>query len=138
MDPSEVVGYFKANNVYLKGDSVFAITVISFLCKQPSQTHPILHDIHYWILNCDYFCTDHVYGEANQAAHLVAKNMLFMANVLGQIMMFSQMIYSQSCKLIEKGPGTKGNDHSLRLCSLLLENIWTNNYIYVNGSSIFI
>lgn len=75
---AETAGCLKDNNIYLEGDSTIAIIKkILSLCMQSNKTHhPILHDIHRWILDCGHFSANHVYREANQAARYVARHAL--------------------------------------------------------------
>lgn len=71
---SDEVSLLNAKNIFLEGDFAFVIKLIVSLCKHTNRFHhPILHDIRYWIQNCEMFCANHAYKEANKAVHFVAR-----------------------------------------------------------------
>lgn len=111
IDRRRLVAFKLTMSVNLEGDSVFAIAVVSSLCKQPNLAHPIFHDIHYWILNCDHFYTNHVYREANHTARLIAKYALHSKCSWSNHVVIPNDLFSKSYRLIGRGPNTRGNDH---------------------------
>lgn len=102
MGLAKVACCLKSNNIYLERDSIFTITKTLSLRKQTNWIHyPILHDLYYWILNCEHFHASHVYRKVYQATHYIAQHTLHAKGFFGQVMMSFQMIHSQSCRLIE-------------------------------------
>ena len=63
-------------DIYLKGDSLYAMSLISNQSITKKLEYPVLLDILHWKNCCRNFKTSHVYREANRAADFIAKKAL--------------------------------------------------------------